>query len=155
MTTVPSPSVQLPGDDPSPKPDTSTWLKPDSDLAPAVGTRVAVAWSATLDHTQGDHYRAATEPLLIIDDLGMLVVAEGLDGQWQQRGPLLGVHPRHLPLGSAVDALVRPLPSQRSRYACASSKLSKRCPLKGVRCVWPIADSTFPLRALSRSKEDR
>src|SRR6516225_2045770 len=37
--------------------------------------------------------------------------------------------------------------SQRSRYACASSRLSKRIPLSGVLLAWPMPDSTFPLRS--------
>src|SRR6516162_1704360 len=37
--------------------------------------------------------------------------------------------------------------SQLSKYACASSRLSKRIPLSGVFCVWPIPDSTFPFRS--------
>src|SRR5439155_24314626 len=37
--------------------------------------------------------------------------------------------------------------SQRSRYACASSRLSKRIPLIGVLFAWPTPDSTFPLRS--------
>ena len=35
--------------------------------------------------------------------------------------------------------------SQRSRYACASSRLSKRSPLSGVFCAWPTPDSDFAL----------
>ena len=42
--------------------------------------------------------------------------------------------------------------SQRSRYACASSRVSKRSPLSGVLCVWPTADSTLPLRSGSRTR---
>ena len=37
--------------------------------------------------------------------------------------------------------------SQRSRYACASSRLSKRTPLSGVFLAMPTPDSTFPLRS--------
>src|SRR5674476_955196 len=38
----------------------------------------------------------------------VLVIAEGLDGQRQQRRPLLGEHSRDLPLGGAMDARVGP-----------------------------------------------
>ena len=34
--------------------------------------------------------------------------------------------------------------SQRSRYACASSSVSKRRPLSGVFCAWPTPASTLP-----------
>ena len=37
--------------------------------------------------------------------------------------------------------------SQRSRYACACSRLSKRSPLSGVFCAWPTPDSTLPFRS--------
>ncbi len=40
--------------------------------------------------------------------LAVLVIAEGLDGQWQQSGLLFGEHGRDLPLGGAVDARVGP-----------------------------------------------
>ena len=40
--------------------------------------------------------------------LAVLVIAERLDGQRQQRGPLFGEHRRDLPLGRAVDARVGP-----------------------------------------------
>jgi hypothetical protein len=42
--------------------------------------------------------------------------------------------------------------SQRSRYAWAASRVSKRSPFKGVACVWPIADSTFPFRSGSPTR---
>src|SRR5260370_6313775 len=37
--------------------------------------------------------------------------------------------------------------SQRSRCACASSRLSKRSPLSGFFLACPTPDSTFPLRS--------
>ena len=42
--------------------------------------------------------------------------------------------------------------SQRSRYACASSSVSKRRPRSGVRCAWPTPDSTLPLRSGWRTR---
>src|ERR1035437_5762996 len=38
----------------------------------------------------------------------VLVIAEGLDGQWQQGRPLFGEHGSDLPLGGAMDARVGP-----------------------------------------------
>ena len=39
----------------------------------------------------------------------ILVIAEGLQRQRQQRGLLFGEHSRHLPFGSAVNARVGPV----------------------------------------------
>ena len=40
--------------------------------------------------------------------LAILVIAEGLDGQRQQRRPFFGKHRRHLTLGGAVNARIGP-----------------------------------------------
>ena len=55
-----------------------------------------------------------------------------IDGQRLEYRLLLGEHGAHLTLGRAVDSGVRPPLFPRSRYACASSSVSKRGPFSGV-----------------------
>src|SRR2546425_9407648 len=42
--------------------------------------------------------------------------------------------------------------SQRSKYVCAASMVSKRSPFNGVFCAWPTPASTFPLRSGSPTR---
>ena len=78
------------------------------------------------------------------------VLAEGLRRQRQEVRVLLGKH-RDLPLGGAVDARVAPA-LVPLRYAWASSSESKRIRFSGVFWVWPMPDSTFPMRLVWRTR---
>ena len=88
----------------------------------------------------GVHFDAAVQ---VHPALAELVVAEGLDGQRQQRRLLFGEHGGHLALGGAVDARVGPvlLPAIEIGLglfqALEAQSLSAASSWRGRRCAPP------------------
>ena len=83
----------------------------------------------------------------------VLVIAEGLDGQRQQRRPLLGEHSRDLPLGGAMDARVGPACFPMVQVGLRLLGAFEAQSLNGVICAWPTPLSTFPLRSGSATRQ--